>query len=120
MPSGAALIHNDYKLDNVVFDAADPRRLMGVLDWEMATVGDPLMDLGCSLSYWVQADDPPWLHETALVPTAVPGSLTRRQVLARYAASCAPAIAARIQQAASCNSFSEKIELSHGIHASTR
>jgi aminoglycoside phosphotransferase (APT) family kinase protein len=83
--SGAALIHNDYKLDNVVFDAADPRQLVGVLDWEMATVGDPLMDLGCSLSYWVQADDPPWLHETTLVPTAVPGSLTRRQVLARYA-----------------------------------
>jgi aminoglycoside phosphotransferase (APT) family kinase protein len=84
-PGGAALIHNDYKLDNVVFDPADPRRLVGVLDWEMATVGDPLMDLGCSLAYWVQADDPEWLRPTALLPTAVPGSLTRRQVLERYA-----------------------------------
>jgi aminoglycoside phosphotransferase (APT) family kinase protein len=84
--SGAALIHNDYKLDNVVFDEGDPRRLVGVLDWEMATLGDPLMDLGCSLSYWVQADDPDWLRETSLIPTQVPGSLTRREVLARYAA----------------------------------
>ncbi|HEX6737810.1 MAG TPA: phosphotransferase family protein [Vicinamibacteria bacterium] len=83
--SGAALIHNDYKLDNVVFDPAEPRRLKGVLDWEMATVGDPLLDLGCSLAYWVQADDPDWLRETALLPTAVPGSLSRRQVLERYA-----------------------------------
>jgi aminoglycoside phosphotransferase (APT) family kinase protein len=83
--SGAALIHNDYKLDNVVFNASDPRRLVGVLDWEMATVGDPLMDLGCALSYWMQADDPPWLREAGLVPTDVPGSLTRRDVLARYA-----------------------------------
>jgi aminoglycoside phosphotransferase (APT) family kinase protein len=51
----------------------------------MATVGDPLLDLGCSLAYWVQADDPDWLRETALLPTAVPGSLSRRQVLERYA-----------------------------------
>jgi aminoglycoside phosphotransferase (APT) family kinase protein len=91
--SGAALIHNDYKLDNVVFDESDPRRLVGVLDWEMATLGDPLMDLGCSLSYWVQADDPDWLRETSLLPTQVPGSLTRREVLARYAAQSGREIA---------------------------
>jgi aminoglycoside phosphotransferase (APT) family kinase protein len=84
-PGRAALIHNDYKLDNVVFDAAEPQRLVGVLDWEMATLGDPLMDLGCSLAYWVQADDPDWLRETALLPTTAPGSLSRRQVLERYA-----------------------------------
>jgi len=53
-----ALIHNDYKFDNVVLDPADPLRIIGVLDWEMATIGDPLMDLGSSLGYWVQADDP--------------------------------------------------------------
>ncbi len=52
--SGAALIHNDYKLDNVVLAPDDPTRIIGVLDWEMATLGDPLMDLGTSLSYWVE------------------------------------------------------------------
>jgi len=79
-----ALIHNDYKLDNVVFDAADPARLIGVLDWEMATIGDPLMDLGCSLAYWVEAGDPTTLQETRMLPTQLPGSLSRRQVLERY------------------------------------
>lgn len=80
-----ALIHNDYKLDNLVFDAAEPTRLVGVLDWEMATVGDPLMDLGCSLAYWVEAGDPPALLAARMLPTHLPGSLTRAEVLARYA-----------------------------------
>ncbi|MEX0735497.1 MAG: phosphotransferase family protein [Steroidobacteraceae bacterium] len=80
-----AVIHNDYKLDNVVFDAADPARLIGVLDWEMATVGDPLMDLGCSLAYWVQADDSAELLATRMLPTHLPGSLNRSEVLESYA-----------------------------------
>jgi aminoglycoside phosphotransferase (APT) family kinase protein len=83
----AALLHNDYKLDNVVFDAAEPARLAGVLDWEMATLGDPRMDLGCSLAYWVEAGDPPWFAATRTLPTHLPGSLTRHEVLARYAAA---------------------------------
>lgn len=82
----AALIHNDYKLDNVVFDLREPARLIGVLDWEMATIGDPLMDLGCSLAYWVERDDPAPLQAVRMLPTRQPGSLTRREVLARYAA----------------------------------
>ncbi|HUG04644.1 MAG TPA: phosphotransferase family protein [Steroidobacteraceae bacterium] len=81
----AALIHNDYKLDNVVFDAAVPARLIGVLDWEMATVGDPWMDLGCSLAYWIEAGDPAELQETRMLPTHLPGSLTRSEVVQRYA-----------------------------------
>lgn len=81
----AALIHNDYKLDNVVFDAGDPARLVGVLDWEMATIGDPLMDLGCSLAYWVEAHDPPALLATRMLPTHLPGAMTRREVLECYA-----------------------------------
>jgi aminoglycoside phosphotransferase (APT) family kinase protein len=80
-----ALIHNDYKLDNVVFDARQPERLIGVLDWEMATLGDPLMDLGCSLAYWVEAGDGPELLATRMVPTHLPGSLTRDEVVRRYA-----------------------------------
>src|SRR4029450_9365342 len=49
--------HNDSPLDNLVLDPDDPERVVGVLDWELATIGDPLMDLGGSLAYWVQADD---------------------------------------------------------------
>jgi aminoglycoside phosphotransferase (APT) family kinase protein len=81
-----ALIHNDYKLDNVVFDAGEPERLIGVLDWEMATIGDPLMDLGCSLAYWVEAGDGAPLLATRMLPTHLPGALTRAEVLGRYAA----------------------------------
>ena len=51
------MIHNDFRLDNVVLAADDPLRVVGVLDWEMATLGDPLMDLGGALAYWIQADD---------------------------------------------------------------
>jgi aminoglycoside phosphotransferase (APT) family kinase protein len=81
----AALIHNDYKFDNVVLDPADPLRIIGVLDWEMATLGDPLMDLGCSLAYWVQADDAPDFQAIRQMPTHLPGMLTRRELVARYA-----------------------------------
>jgi aminoglycoside phosphotransferase (APT) family kinase protein len=83
--SDAALIHNDYKLDNVVLDAGDPTRIIGVLDWEMSTVGDPLMDLGTMLCYWVEADDSPMLQAVRAGPTHLPGSLTRHEVAERYA-----------------------------------
>jgi aminoglycoside phosphotransferase (APT) family kinase protein len=83
----AALIHNDYKLDNVVFDAASPATLIGVLDWEMATVGDPWMDLGCSLAYWIEPGDPQELLATRMLPTHLPGSLTRAEVVQRYASA---------------------------------
>lgn len=83
--TGAALIHNDYKYDNVVLDPEDLTRLIGVLDWEMCTIGDPLTDLGSALAYWVDADDPPELLETRWGPTTYPGSLTRAQLVERYA-----------------------------------
>jgi len=80
----AALIHNDFKLDNVVFDSREPARLIGVLDWEMATIGDPLMDVGCSLAYWIEADDAAEMHAMRMVPTQLPGSLSRKEFLTRY------------------------------------
>ena len=80
-----ALIHNDYKFDNVVLDAADLTRVAGVLDWEMATVGDPLMDLGTSLAYWVEEGDPPAMIAMRFGPTTLPGMMTRAEVAARYA-----------------------------------
>lgn len=84
--SGAALIHNDYKYDNLVLDQQDLPRILAVLDWEMATVGDPLMDLGTSLGYWIDADDHPGLRLLPAGPTALPGNLSRIEVAERYAA----------------------------------
>ena len=82
--AGSAMIHNDYRLDNMVLDAEDPTTIIGVLDWELATVGDPLMDLGCTLSYWVQADDDDFFRMTRRQPTADPGMWTRQQVIDAY------------------------------------
>jgi aminoglycoside phosphotransferase (APT) family kinase protein len=83
--SGVALVHNDYKYDNVVLDPGDPSRVVAVLDWEMATIGDPLMDLGTALGYWADPDDPGPLRASAFGPTHLPGSLSRREVVERYA-----------------------------------
>ena len=83
--SGVALIHNDFKYDNLVLDADDLSRIVAVLDWEMATLGDPLMDLGTSLGYWVDPDDPPEMLELKLSPTTIPGNPSRLEVAERYA-----------------------------------
>lgn len=79
------IIHNDFKFDNVVLDSNDPLNIIGVLDWEMATIGDPLMDLGCTLGYWVEAHDPPETHLMRTLPTNAPGALTRKEMIAYYA-----------------------------------
>lgn len=80
-----ALIHNDFKYDNLVLDPEDLTRVVAVLDWEMATVGDPLMDLGSSLAYWIDPDDPEELLSPA-VPhlTARPGNLRRSELVEAY------------------------------------
>lgn len=83
---GRCLIHNDFRLDNVVLDGDDATRIVGILDWELATVGCPLMDLGASLAYWVQADDAPAIRRLRLQPTDRPGMWTRRQLVDRYLA----------------------------------
>lgn len=83
----AALIHNDYKYDNLMLDAQDITRVVAVLDWEMATLGDPLMDLGVTLAYWVNPDDPPVRQATAFGPTNRAGSMTRRDLVERYASA---------------------------------
>ena len=82
--SGATLIHNDYKHDNLILDPGNLTRIIGVLDWEMATLGDPLMDLGVTLSYWVEATDSKAARETVFSPTTLPGSYTRRELIQRY------------------------------------
>lgn len=85
--SGASLVHNDYKFDNVLLAADDLTQIVGILDWEMATLGDPLMDLGTAVSYWIEPDDPPDLQLIRWGPTTLPGSLTRRELVERYAAT---------------------------------
>jgi aminoglycoside phosphotransferase (APT) family kinase protein len=83
----AALIHNDYKFDNVVLDAADITEIKGVLDWEMATLGDPLSDLGTTLAYWVNQDDPEDLKQNLSDVTTQTGSMSREEVAQYYAKS---------------------------------
>ena len=78
------VIHNDYKLDNLVLSADDPTQVVGVLDWEMATLGDPLMDLAGSMAYWVQADDDEHWQMMRRVPTHLPGMFTREEFVAAY------------------------------------
>jgi aminoglycoside phosphotransferase (APT) family kinase protein len=85
-PPGAALLHNDYKLDNVMLDRGDPTRIVAVLDWEMSALGDPLIDLGILLCYWPQAGDPPERLESISPVTAMPGWPTRAELVDRYAA----------------------------------
>src|SRR5216684_2129031 len=83
---GAVLLHNDYRLDNCLLDAADPGRIEAVLDWDMCTQGDPLADLGYLLNYWVEpGDDPAW-REIAAMPTWQGGFPSRAEAIERYAA----------------------------------
>ncbi len=79
--SPAYLIHNDFKYDNVVLKGDE---VAAILDWEMATVGDPWMDLGTSLGYWVESGDAPELQALGFGPTHLPGNLTRREFAEVY------------------------------------
>lgn len=80
----ARVIHNDFKLDNVIFSVQDPLQVIGVLDWEMSTVGDPLMDLGCTLAYWVQESDPDFVRQYRTMPSDTPGAPTRAEIVERF------------------------------------
>ena len=82
----AGIVHNDYRFDNVILDPDNPMRIVGVLDWEMATLGDPLMDLGNTLAYWIQADDPAPVQQMRRQPSHAPGMFTRQQFVDYYAA----------------------------------
>ena len=79
-----ALIHNDYKYDNLVLAPDDLGRVIAALDWEMATIGDPLMDFGTSLGYWVEATDPEEWQRYGFGLTMLPGSFTRTELLEHY------------------------------------
>lgn len=78
------VIHNDFRLDNVVLDADEPLRVRAVLDWELATLGDPLMDLGSSLAYWIEPGDGRGAEQFRRQPSNLPGMPTRREIVERY------------------------------------
>ncbi|WP_426245492.1 phosphotransferase family protein [Nocardioides sp. LHG3406-4] len=80
----SCVVHNDFRLDNLVLDAEDPTRIIGVLDWEMATVGDPLMDLGGALAYWISDDDDEFFRIFRRQPSNAPGMWTREEIVAHY------------------------------------
>jgi aminoglycoside phosphotransferase (APT) family kinase protein len=81
----ATIVHNDFKLDNVMLDRAEPSRAIAVLDWEMSTVGDPLVDLGIFLCYWSEQSDSETRRGLSSI-TAAPGWMTRAELVERYAA----------------------------------
>lgn len=80
-----SLIHNDYKLDNVMLAQNDPGQMVAIFDWDMCTLGDPLSDLGALLCYWSEPDDPPYLQAASAMPTGRLGFLTRAELVQRYA-----------------------------------
>jgi aminoglycoside phosphotransferase (APT) family kinase protein len=85
-PSPApTLLHNDFKLDNVVLDSHDPGRLVAVLDWELATIGDPLVDLGILLCHWAEPSDSSIRKELSGGVMTEPGFLRRADLVTRYA-----------------------------------
>ena len=84
-PGPAALVHNDYKLDNILVDRDDPATAVAILDWDMCTSGDPLADLGYLLNQWAEADDDPKWIEAASMPTAEAGFPRRADAVERYA-----------------------------------
>ena len=80
-----SLIHNDYKYDNVVFVDDQWKKIAAILDWEMCTLGDPLMDLGTSLGYWTTASDADFLKQGLPSPTTLEGNPTRTEIVQQYA-----------------------------------
>ena len=82
---GAAIIHGDYRIDNCILKQDDPTQIEALLDWEISALGDPMMDLGNTLAYWIQADDPDFMKITVRQPSMAPGMMTRQEVLDFYA-----------------------------------
>jgi len=80
---GSCIIHGDWRIDNLVFELSE-KKLVGVLDWELATVGDPLMDLGSALAYWIDSDDEPGFASLRRQPSHLEGMPTRREFITKY------------------------------------
>ncbi len=82
----AAILHGDFRIDNLILNAKNPLQIDAVLDWEISALGDPLMDLGNTLAYWTEIGDPEFMQKLARQPSTAPGMFTREQALEYYAA----------------------------------
>ena len=85
-PLAASVVHNDFKFDNLLLDPNDLTRIVGVLDWEMSTIGDPWTDVGTTLALWFEPTDPPALRAVRPGPSLWAGALSRAEVVDAYAA----------------------------------
>ena len=79
-----AILHGDYRIDNLILSERDPTVIRAVLDWEICALGEPLMDLGNALAYWIEPDDPPYLKALQMQPSTAEGMMTRTEILALY------------------------------------
>ena len=79
------ILHGDYRIDNCILNKVDPTQIDAILDWEICAIGDPLMDLGNTLSYWIEKDDPPMMQLMLRQPSNAPGMMTRKEILDFYA-----------------------------------
>lgn len=82
---GAGILHGDFRIDNCILNLEDPRKIDAILDWEISALGDPMMDLGNTLAYWVQKDDPDFMQHTVRQPSQADGMMTRQEILDFYA-----------------------------------
>lgn len=82
---GAAIVHGDYRIDNCILKQSDPTQIEAILDWEISALGDPMMDLGNTLAYWIEANDPPFMQMMLRQPSQAAGMMTRQEVLEFYA-----------------------------------
>lgn len=83
---GAAILHGDFRIDNCILNKTNPRIITAILDWEISALGDPIMDLGNTLAYWIEKNDPEWMGMMVRQPSTAPGMMTRREVADFYAA----------------------------------
>jgi len=83
---GASILHGDFRIDNCILNPEDPRKIDAILDWEISALGDPLMDLGNTLSYWIEENDPPFMQLMVRQPSRAKGMMTRQEILDFYAA----------------------------------
>jgi len=82
--AGAAIVHGDFRIDNCILNPDDPRQIKAILDWEISALGDPIMDLGNTLAYWIQKDDPEWMNIMVRQPSTADGMMTRQDILEFY------------------------------------
>lgn len=82
---GAAIVHGDFRIDNCILKQDDPTQIEAILDWEISALGDPLMDLGNTLAYWIEKDDPEFMKLMVRQPSQAEGMMTRQEILEFYA-----------------------------------